>query len=107
MTELVKAAGGIGWIVGVLTLAHPDYRQYSLLILIGAFVATLWVRARTRDARHAELVKAAGNSAESQHSVQRTPSATERLAQLKALRDSGDISVEEYVTKRKDILDSI
>jgi hypothetical protein len=53
--ELVRAIGGISWVVGLFTLLISP--TFGLLIIGVAALLTVWSVSKTREQRHQELVR--------------------------------------------------
>jgi Flp pilus assembly protein TadB len=61
--ELVRAVGGISWVVGILILFVSP--TVGLVVLTVALLFTVWSVSKTREKRHQELLEAARSVRES------------------------------------------
>lgn len=60
--ELIRAVGGISWVVGIIVLfVQPTV---GLLILALALILTVWSVTKTRERRHQELLDATRSARE-------------------------------------------
>ena len=112
MVNAIKTVGGLLWLTGIVMLFFDP--SLAWLILAAALAATIYVMMKERDQTAEELVE----DVEGEPQPDIRPSsptmtttdprpASERLAELEDLRETGAITQAEYEGKRREILDSI